>query len=107
MDNDMTPYLLVNAQSEGVEVPEQYIEDGKIVLNISPAATQNLELGNSRVDFSARFGGQSRHVVIPTSAVLAIYARENGQGMLFSDEHDGSEPPPDDEPPKPTLKLVK
>ena len=111
LDNDMTPYLLVDATQEGVDVPRQSVQDGKIVLNISPQAVQGLLLSNERVEFSARFGGVSSHVSVPTAAVLAIYARENGRGMVFAEEEgDGDGPPqgPDDEPPKrPSLKVVK
>lgn len=110
LDNDMTPYLLVDATREGVDVPRQSVQDGKIVLNISPSAVQGLVLGNEWVEFSARFGGVATPVSVPTPAVLAIYARENGRGMVFTEEEgDGGPPPgPDDEPPKrPSLKVVK
>jgi len=86
VDNDCTPYLLVNAMAPGVDVPQEYIENDKIILNVGPAATQGLVLGAEEVSFQARFGGQPRPVVAPVAAVLAIYARENGQGMLFTDE---------------------
>lgn len=113
VDNSLTPYLLVNAEVDGVVVPEQYIEDGKIILNVNPTAVQALELANAGVSFSARFSGASMDLYIPIHAVLAIYARENGRGMVFNDELDGSEPPepdgsgPDEAPKKPALKLVK
>ncbi|MDT8403517.1 ClpXP protease specificity-enhancing factor [Sulfuriflexus sp.] len=114
VDNDMTPYLLVNAMDENVRVPEQFIEDGKIVLNISPTATQGLGLGNELIEFSARFSGAEMTVSVPSMSVLAIYARENGQGMMFAEEEGGSDEPsptsPGDGTPadkKPTLTLVK
>jgi len=110
IDNDMTPYLLVDAMMAGVQVPQQFIEDGKIVLNISPSATEDMILGNQLIEFSARFSGAEQIVSVPTEAVLAIYARENGQGMLFAEENDQTTPP-DDEPPspsnKPQLRVVK
>ena len=86
VDNDCTPYLLVNANAPGVEVPRDYIENEKIILNISPAAAHDLHLGDEAVVFNARFAGRPMEVVAPVSAVLAIYARENGQGMLFTEE---------------------
>ena len=94
LDNGMTPHILVDAESEGVQVPHQFIENGKIVLNISPASVINLELGNDYISFNARFSGQPMDVFLPVSAVIALYARENGQGMVFADEG-GEEPPPE------------
>ncbi len=108
VDNHLTPYLLVDATSRGAEVPRQYVEEGKIVLNIGPQATNSLDLGNETIEFHARFAGRSTSVTVPMAAVLAIYAKENGQGMLFSEGDGGDdEPPPDDRPPRPNLKLVK
>ncbi|MEW5757011.1 MAG: ClpXP protease specificity-enhancing factor [Pseudomonadota bacterium] len=109
VDNGMTPYVLVDAEIEGVVVPRQFVENGKIILNVAPAAVQGLQLGNDRIDFSARFGGQAMDVYVPLSAVKAIYARENGTGMVFNDEMDGPNPPatPKDDGAKPKLKLVK
>ena len=95
VDNDCTPYLLVNAAAPGVAVPAEYVENDKIILNIGPMAAHHLELGDSEVTFDARFGGQPMAVVAPVSAVLAIYARENGQGMLFTDEPDGETEAPE------------
>lgn len=116
-ESGLTPYLLVNAEAADVTVPSQYIQDGKIILNVSSHAVRNIELTNDWVMFSARFGGVSMEVSVPPSAVLAIYAKENGRGMVFSDEDDqGPEPPldlpPDSEPPlppkgRPSLKVVK
>lgn len=113
IDNGMTPHILVDASDEGVKVPEQHIQDGKIVLNIAPMAIQGLMLGDDDISFSARFSGESRNLSVPIPSVLAIYARENGQGMMFSeDDDDGFSTPPDDEnpdpdKPKPTLRVVK
>jgi stringent starvation protein B len=88
VDNDCTPYLLVNAAAAGVVVPVDYVENDKIILNIGPMAARGLALGDDEVTFDARFGGQPMSVVAPIAAVLAIYARENGQGMLFTDDPD-------------------
>lgn len=91
VDNGMTPHLLVDATVPGVQVPPETVEEGRVVLNISPAATGTMDLGNEFIRFDARFGGQPMSVEVPVAAVQAIYARENGQGMLFSD--DGPPPP--------------
>ena len=111
VDNDMTPYVLVNAGMENTHVPRQYVENGKIVLNLAPQAVSNLELGNEHVMFNARFSGKSMEVSFPINAALAIYAKENGQGMVFSegDEPPPTEPAPDDSDKvkKPNLTLVK
>lgn len=107
LDNGLTPYLLVNAAAAGARVPQQYVENGKIILNISPQAVQGLDLGNEQVVFQARFGGSPMEVQVPVPAVLAIYARETGQGMLF-EEADGDPPPePAGERRKPDLKVIK
>ncbi len=94
VDNDLTPHLLVAVDVPGVEVPPGHAKDGRIVLNIAPVAVNNLVLGNELVTFQARFGGVSRVLRIPTGAVLGIYARENGQGMLFGDPEVGPPAPP-------------
>lgn len=96
-DSQCTPHLVVDAGFAGVEVPRQYVQDGKIVLNVSWSATAQLQLGNEELSFSGRFGGASMLVRIPIAAVLAIYARETGQGMIFADE---AEPPPPDGTPQ-------
>lgn len=108
VDNDMTPYILVNADMEDTQVPRQYVDDGKIVLNLAPQAVNDLQLTNEFVMFNARFSGKSMEVSFPISAVLAIYAKENGQGMVFGDG-DNDQPPPDDsdKEKKPHLTLVK
>ena len=95
VDNDCTPHLLVNAWADGVQIPMDYVENDKIVLNVGPAAAHRIELGDEAVTFDARFGGRPMSVVAPIAAVLAIYARENGQGMLFT-EDDGSDGEADD-----------
>ncbi len=86
LDNGLTPYLLVAADEPDVEVPTQYVgDDGKIVMNLSPTAVRGLDLGNEAVHFEARFSGTPHNVYIPTGAVLAVYAKETGEGMLFGD----------------------
>jgi stringent starvation protein B len=121
VDNDCTPHLLVNAEFAGVQVPSGFASDGQIVLNVSPSAVRHLHMDNDAVSFEGRFGGVPQSLYIPSAAVLAIYARENGQGMVFEVEsslgEDGEleEPddqgPPDGEPPRPSgrpsLKVVK
>ncbi|MER3546919.1 MAG: ClpXP protease specificity-enhancing factor, partial [Rhodanobacteraceae bacterium] len=82
-DNDLTPYILVDATKPGVRVPAHTIRDGRVVLNLAMRAVANLELGNERIRCSARFGGISHALEVPVEAVLAIYAHENGQGMLL------------------------
>ncbi|NJM12872.1 MAG: ClpXP protease specificity-enhancing factor [Synechococcaceae cyanobacterium SM1_2_3] len=113
-DNGMTPHILVDAESPGVEVPKQHVHDGRIVLNVNHSAVRDLRLGNEWIEFNARFGGVARSLQIPVAAVMAIYARENGQGMAFGDEKsedDETSPPTQPDPPvrprKPSLKIVK
>lgn len=107
LDNEMTPHLLVDIEGERVEVPAQQGQNGKIVLNISPQAVEGLMLGNDAIGFRARFGGISTDVYVPVESVLAIYAKENGRGMVFNED----EPTPEDSGPKPgkrpALKIVK
>jgi len=109
-DNGLTPHIVVDATREGVTVPEGQVSDGKIVFNVSHTATRALELGNEVIRFEARFGGVPRLLVIPVAAVLGIYARETGQGMIFGDDddtpHDPNSPPRDDAP-RPKLTVVK
>src|SRR5512145_2509864 len=82
-DSDQTPHIVVDAAMAGVEVPRQYVQNGKIILNVSTSATSNLSLGNDYVRFRARFGATTHEVIVPIVAVLGIYARETGQGMIF------------------------
>lgn len=82
-DNAFTPYLLINAEEKGVFVPQQYIKDGQIVLNIAPHAVHQLLMDNDAVGFSARFGGVPQQVYVPMRAIMGLYARENGQGLFF------------------------
>ncbi|RMD71341.1 MAG: ClpXP protease specificity-enhancing factor [Gammaproteobacteria bacterium] len=104
-DNGLTPHLLVDATLPRVEVPEAYVNQGKIVLNISPQAVQHLNIDQAWVSFDARFSGTPMHVAFPVQAVLAIYAKENGKGMMFEEE-EMPEPPPE-KGRKPGLKVVK
>lgn len=85
-DNGMTPHLLVDAHYPGVRVPPHTVNEGKVVLNIADRAVAHLQMGNEDVAFSARFGGVTHAVIVPIGAVLAIYARETGQGMAFPPE---------------------
>lgn len=113
VDNNCTPYVLVNAQAEGVIVPKQHVENGKIILNLSPRAIRAFHVSNDLVEFETRFGGASMIVRVPPMAVLAIYARENGQGMIFDKEDDGggntppTPPTTTDQSKKPKLRVVK
>lgn len=118
VDNNMTPHVLIDAIQDGVEVPQQYIEDGRIILNISPSAVQQFSLDNDYLSFSARFGGRPFNIFSPISAVRAIYAAENSEGMMFEPipEVESVEEPgldPDPEPPttpptkRPALRVVK
>lgn len=121
-ENNLTPHLLVNALDEGVVVPAQFVNDGQIILNISPSAVQGIELGNEWILFSARFSGQPMNIEVPVNSVLAIYARENGQGIFFPEEEGSPEPEGNGgenkkaensgrtgkkKPEKPLLKVVK
>jgi len=120
LDNDCTPYIVVDADVQGVQVPTEHVANGQIVLNISPGAVRGLVVGNSSLEFSARFGGVPMQVFIPLQAVMAIYAKENGEGMVFGSEpgspdpggsgNSGSSPGSggDSRPSgRPTLKVVK
>jgi len=114
VDNSLTPYVLVDAEAQGVVVPRQHVQDGKIILNVRPQAVQGLTLGNRSIAFSARFGGRPMQVDIPIRAVLAIYAQENGKGMIFDPNDEDDNPPPAETSPKepaarkkPSLKVVK
>lgn len=119
LDNAATPHLLVDASQGDVQVPQQYVRDGKIVLNIGPAAVKGLVLGNDAIRFEARFEGRPMAVDIPVGRVLSIYTRETGEGMMFESE---APPGPEDTPPpgasqgsggarpekgRPRLKVVK
>ena len=107
VDNNMTPYMLVNAEFPDVYVPQEHVNNGKIILNIAPEAVQNLDMGMGEVGFHARFSGKPMHVRVPISAALAIYARENGRGMVFNEDEDHTPEPTDDKPSGPQLRVVK
>ncbi|WP_019408587.1 ClpXP protease specificity-enhancing factor [Pseudomonas psychrophila] len=121
VENDCTPHLLVKSDYPKVQVPQGFASDGQIVLNVSPSAVRNLHMDNEAVSFDGRFGGVPHTLYVPSAAILGIYARENGQGMMFDLEDafevddevepDDDGPPPDTEPPRPTgrpsLKVVK
>lgn len=110
-DNLQTPHIVVDARLKGVHVPDEHVKDGKVVLNISHNATQGLQLGNESVQFQARFGGVAFAVRIPLNAVLGIYAKETGQGIIFTDADLDPQPPSDKgetSPEKhPHLKVVR
>lgn len=94
-DNGHTPHIVIDASVEGVTVPGEHVKDGKIILNISHSAAHNLKMANSAVSFRARFGGVPFDVWVPIASVLGIYAKETGQGMIFSQGTDRPEPPDD------------
>lgn len=130
-DNGMTPHVLVDARMPGVRVPTHAVKDGRIVLNIAERAVAKLELGNEALRFSARFAGVSQAVMVPLEAIIAVYARETGQGMAMPEEQratttaqddanveqaaetlPGDEPESPDTPPEPPkrgghLRIVK
>lgn len=121
LDNDCTPYIVVDAGIQGVQVPNEHVANGQIVLNISPGAVKSLVIGNSALEFNARFGGVPMQVFVPLQAVIAIYAKENGEGMVFGSEPGMPDPNGTGEPRnaggskskedrpsgRPTLKVVK
>lgn len=112
-DNGLTPHIVVDAGKPGVQVPPQAVSDGRVVLNLAPRAVAHLEIGNDAITFMARFGGVSQPVNVPIAAVQAIYARENGQGMLLAEDAPGTPPPiapvgdaPAAKPSTPSLQAV-
>jgi len=118
VDNNLTPYIVVDAHYAGTQVPQEFVQDGQIVLNMSPHSTGNLQLGLQDIMFDARFGGVPRNIVVPCPAVLAIYAKENGAGTVFTiEENIGSDEVEEQTVPsetkqipkkgKPTLTVVK
>ena len=121
VDNDCTPHMLVNSDYPKVQVPAGFASDGQIVLNVSPTAVRQLHMDNEAVSFEGRFGGVPHTLYVPIAAIMGVYARENGQGMVFDleepleadDEVEPGDdsPPPGSEPPRPTgrpsLKVVK
>jgi stringent starvation protein B len=114
-DSGFTPHVIVNAEAPDAQLPRAYARDGKIVLNLSYNATDRLDIGNDWVGFEARFSGVVQHVRFPVSAVLGVYARETGEGMVFSEQDGDPEPPagppagpaPEEPAKRPRLKIVK
>jgi stringent starvation protein B len=112
-DNGYTPHLLIAADAEGVAVPREYVKEGRITLNISPMAVQNLDLKRDPIRFFARFGGNPFEVQVPSGAVLAIFARENGEGHVFGDVEPNDPANASDNKPtpppsgRPKLRVVK
>ena len=95
-DNEFTPYLMVDATVDNVQIPREHVQDGRIVLNIASRATGNMSMENDYIHFSARFGGVSQEIWVPLIAVLGIYAKENSQGMFFDpNEYDDYQPEDD------------
>jgi stringent starvation protein B len=118
VDNNLTPYIVVDAHYVGTQVPQEFVQDGQIVLNVSPSSTDNMQLGLDKIMFDARFGGVPRNIVVPSPAVLAIYAKENGAGTVFTVEENISSGETQEQPlthnaeqkpkkGKPTLTVVK
>src|SRR3990167_5391539 len=109
--NGMTPHLMVDATQNGVTVPQQFVKDGKIVLNIAPDAIINLSMTNDWVNFDAPFSGVTHRIRLPIMSITAIYAVENGRGMVFEyEETTGDGEPPENTPPsggRPNLKVIK
>ena len=115
VDNDVTPYILVDVSFEGVMIPGGIASDGKVVLNLAPGAIQKLEMTNEYLSFSARFGGVAQNVYCPVQSILAIYAKENGEGMMFSEDsnqtadsnNSGNKKTGSKKTARPGLKIVK
>jgi stringent starvation protein B len=109
VDNELTPHLLVNADNNKGSLPTDYIEDGKILLNIRPQAVEALSLGDNAIEFNTRFNGKSTPIEVAVNAVMAIYAKENGKGLVFDQEPDSGDdnPPNERTPSKPNLRIVK
>lgn len=95
VDNHATPYVVVNADQPGVDVPRDYVESGRIILNISPNAVRELSLTNDYISFNARFGGVPYDIYVPVRSITAVYAKENGRGMVFKEDEEDDFPPPE------------
>ena len=125
-DSGLTPHVLVDAGVTGVDVPKEFVREGRIVLNVGYDATRNLDISNDWISFQARFGGVPRSLRVPVIAVHSIYARESGEGLVFPPESDGPptlgdsatigsgpadeptrDPPTPPTPRRPSLKVVK
>ncbi len=122
VDNNCTPYVIVDAHHTDVEVPQSFVTNGQIIINIAPRAVSGFEMNNDRIKLSTRFGGVPIDIFCPMGAILGIYAQENGQGMMFESEPSDEPPPPrgprivepagdkiarEAEKTKPSLRVVK
>lgn len=108
VDNAFTPYLVVNASKNHGNLPEEYVENGQIILNLRPQAVEALSLGNDLIEFNARFNGKPMLVVVSVNAVTGIYAKENHQGFFFDAEEIDTEPTAEQpKANKPSLRVVK
>ncbi|BDZ73474.1 MULTISPECIES: ClpXP protease specificity-enhancing factor [Methylophaga] len=107
LDNASTPYVLVNTEYDGVQVPTDFVRDGRIVLNIAPDAVRDLHINNDWLSFSARFAGKPMDIFIPVIAVQAIYSKENNEGMFFPEEDNPPPPPHSPEPDETVEKTAK
>lgn len=111
LDNQQTPYVVVDAAANGVRVPDQHTVDNRIILNISTTAVEHLDMANEAVSFVARFGGVAESIYLPSHAILGIYAKESGEGMIFAAQEGDDDPDdngPQDRPVnKPNLRVVK
>ena len=112
-DNNLTPHILVDTTDPNVSVPTEFIEDDKIILNIAASAVASLSLGNDYISFNARFAGAAREIFVPISAVRAVYARENGMGVVLPEDPEQEDttagaPAAEASVPKPShLKIIK
>jgi stringent starvation protein B len=108
MDSSLTPYLAVRINDQ-TEVPVAHVKNGEIVLNISSSAVRNLELGNEYITCNGRFSGTAFNIIVPVNAVIGIFAKESGQGLVFQAEEGGIPPTPEVKPAprKPQLTIVK
>ncbi len=111
LDNHQTPYVVVDASADRVQVPRQHTVDNRIILNISSTAVEHLEMDNESVSFVAHFAGVAETIYLPSHAILGIYAKESGEGMIFASEDADDDPDPDPQKSspdsKPTLRVVK
>ncbi len=107
VDNDATPHVVLFAENPDVLVPQQFVENGKIILNVSPSAAKDLLIDNDGLSFSARFGGKPFNIYSPIGSVLALYASENGEGLSFEPEGFDDIPPDDSSPKKPKSDTTK
>ena len=108
LDNELTPQIIVDADPGNPDIPREYVIDNRITFNIHPQAVENMLMDNHSLAFVARFGGVSRKISVPVGDIIAIYARENGKGMVFPDEIDEKQGPENNNSAnKPELKLVK